>query len=310
MNVLFLLTPKKNVLFLTIDMSVSMALDQLKNVRYSSVPLLDTDGHFVGTITEGDLLWHLENSSNHDQALTKQLVTLKRFRDYKVAKIDTILDDLFLVAINQNYIPIVDDRDYFIGIITRKEIISYFNKMLREYKGIKYNSDNPGLQAILRRRSIRQFKDEVIEKKVIEDIIKAGLVAPSGKNKRPIHIYFVDNKSLLHKFSEFGNSFSVLGKAPYAFFIFGDQIQEDNDFLLNNDASAVTMNLLNAISSFNLGGVWLGAAKHPNSDALVREMLKVDPRYKFMAIVAFGVSDENKDPYSDYDFNRVHLNKW
>ena len=78
MNVIFLLTPKKNVLFLTIDMSVSMALDQLKNVRYSSVPLLDTDGHFIGTITEGDLLWHLENSPNHDQALTKQLKTLKR----------------------------------------------------------------------------------------------------------------------------------------------------------------------------------------------------------------------------------------
>ena len=61
MNVLFLLTPKKNVLFLTLDMSVEAALDLLRTVRYSSVPLLDKDGHYVGTITEGDLLWQFRN---------------------------------------------------------------------------------------------------------------------------------------------------------------------------------------------------------------------------------------------------------
>lgn len=310
MNVLFLLTPKKNVMFLTLDMTVRVALDLLKNVRYSSVPLLNTQGNYVGTITEGDLLWHLENNPNHDLVMEEILKEVKRFRDYKIAKIDTSLDDLFMVAINQNYIPIVDDRNFFIGIITRREIISYFNSLLKEYKGIKYNSDNPGLVAMLRRRSIRQFKQDVIEPKVIDDILKAGLVAPSGRNKRPIHIMLVNNPELLAQFALKGNSFTMLGKAPYAFFIFGDTLQEDNEFILINDASAVTMNLLNAISSFNLGGVWLGAAKKSDSDPFVRELLNVPPRYRFLSLIGFGVSDENKDPYKDYDLDRVHKHKW
>ena len=144
MNVLFLLTPKKNVLFLTLDMDVATALDILKNVRYASVPLLDEEGHYAGTITEGDLLWTLEDNKNDPEVLTKKLKTIKRLRDYKVVRADTALDELYVVAINQNYIPIVDDRDFFIGIVTRKEILMYYNIQIQELKGLKYNSKNPG----------------------------------------------------------------------------------------------------------------------------------------------------------------------
>ena len=310
MNVLFLLTPKKNVLFLTLDMSVEAALDLLKNVRYSSVPLLDKDGHYVGTITEGDLLWHLETGENRAKDIKVLLKDIRRYRDYKVATIDTSLDDLFIVAINQNYIPITDDRGFFIGIITRKEIITYYNTLLKEYKGVKYNSDNPGLDVLMRRRSIRQFKDEKIEEAVIDSLIEAGLTAPSARNRRPIHIMFSDNKKLFAQLGSESPSFTVLSKAPYAFFIFGDKVQEDNEFLLNNDASAVTTNILNAITSFNLGGVWLGAAKLEENDTLIRRYLKIEDRYRLFAIIAFGVANEIKEPHPNLDHERAHKNNW
>lgn len=310
MNVLFLLTPKKNVLFLTLNMTVEIALDLLKNVRYSSVPLLDEEGHYVGTITEGDLLWHLENSQDKTTARNMKLQMIKRYRDYIVARIDASLDDLFIVAINQNYIPITDDRGFFIGLITRKGIISHYNTLLKEYKGIKYNSANPGLDILMRRRSIRMFKPTLIEDNVIESLIKAGLSAPSARNRRPIHIYFSSDQKLFTRLGEESPAFTVLSKAPYAFFIFGDKIQEDNEFLLNNDASAVTTNILNAITSFNLGGVWLGAAKLEENDKTIRKYLKIEDRYRLFAMIAFGVPDEVKAPNTDFDFDRVHKNKW
>lgn len=310
MNILFLLTPKKNVLFLNNNMSVKQALELLKDIRYSSVPLLDESGYYIGTITEGDLLWHLETAPSRKEGLETTLNAIKRYRDYKVAGIDTMIDELFTVAIGQNYIPIIDDRKFFIGIITRKEIIMYFNTLLKEYKGIKYSSDNPGLDNLLRRRSIRKFKGDRIDQLVIDDIIKAGLSAPSARNKRPVHIFFSDNRNLHQKLFEASASFKLVAEAPYAFFIFGDEALEDNEYLLLTDTSAVTMNLLNAITSFNLGGVWLGAAKLKENRDLVEKTLKIPSRYRLHAVIAFGVADETKGPHDDLDFSLVHQNKW
>lgn len=310
MNILFLLTPKKNVLFLNVNMRIEDALALLKDVRYSSVPLLDESGYYVGTITEGDLLWHLQNSEDHKKALKVKLGEIHRYRDYKVAGIDTHLDELFVVAISQNYIPIIDDRQFFIGIITRREIISYYNTLLKEYKGIKYNSDNPALDVLYRRRSIRKFSQEKIDEAIIDDIIKAGLLAPSARHKRPINILFSDDQVKFRNLFAKSASFKLLNEAPYALFIFGDMTLEDNEFLLNNNASATTMNLLNAITSFNLGGVWLGAAKQASNAELVSTLFNVPAKQKLYAIIAFGVADEVKEVRDDIDFSLVHKNKW
>ena len=40
------------------------------------------------------------------------------------------MDELLSVAVNQNFVPVVDDRGMFIGIVTRQDIMRYF---VREY---------------------------------------------------------------------------------------------------------------------------------------------------------------------------------
>lgn len=310
MNILFLLTPKKNVLFLTIDMTVGKALSLLKDIRYSSVPVLDRDGYYVGSITEGDLLWHIENSDNVIDPKSEKLKKIVRYRDYKVASINIDVEKLFDVAISQNYIPIVDDRNFFIGIVTRRAILSHYQKLLQELRGIKYNENNPALKNLLRRRSIRKFKDEKIDMEIIKEIMKAGLAAPSARNRRPIHILLNDIKDTTQMLYENSAAFKLVHDAPYSFYIFGDTESEDSDFFLNNDASAVTMNLLNAISSYNLGGVWLGVARTKENQDLVYKAFKVPARYKLFSVVAFGVADETKDPHDELDDELVHINRW
>ena len=46
-------------------------------------------------------------------------------------------------------------------------------------------------EAISERRSIRRFKDEPLADEVVEKILQAGTLAPSGKNRQPWRFYVV-----------------------------------------------------------------------------------------------------------------------
>ena len=61
MNILFFLTPKQDVAFLYDDFTLRQALEKMEYHRYSSIPMLNRKGEYVGTMTEGDLLWAIKN---------------------------------------------------------------------------------------------------------------------------------------------------------------------------------------------------------------------------------------------------------
>ena len=127
MNVLFFLTPKSQVKFIDDTMSVRQALEVMDYYRYSTIPLLTKDGKLVGTISEGDLLFYLKNHpfkelSDFDD---HKVLEVKRHKDYLPIKVDIEMSDLISNAINQNFVPVIDDQMNFIGIVTRKSIINY-----------------------------------------------------------------------------------------------------------------------------------------------------------------------------------------
>lgn len=127
MNVLFFLTPKSQVKFIDDTMSVRQALEVMDYYRYSTIPLLTKDGKLVGTISEGDLLFYLKNHpfkelSDFDD---HKVLEVKRHKDYLPIKVDIEMSDLISNAVNQNFVPVIDDQMNFIGIITRKSIINY-----------------------------------------------------------------------------------------------------------------------------------------------------------------------------------------
>lgn len=127
MNVLFFLTPKSQVKFIDDTMSVRQALEVMDYYRYSTIPLLTKDGKLVGTISEGDLLFYLKNHpfkelSDFDD---HKVLEVKRHKDYLPIKVDIEMNDLISNAVNQNFVPVIDDQMNFIGIVTRKSIINY-----------------------------------------------------------------------------------------------------------------------------------------------------------------------------------------
>ena len=129
-NVLFFITPKSQTTYLTSDFSIRQALEKIKYHRYTSVPIIDKFGKYVGTITEGDLLWFIiENNILDIKKLEEiKLSDVKRNRDNFAVNVSSKVSDLFSIITNQNFVPIVDDSNVFIGIITRKSVIKYLQE--------------------------------------------------------------------------------------------------------------------------------------------------------------------------------------
>ncbi|MCI9164242.1 MAG: CBS domain-containing protein [Lachnospiraceae bacterium] len=128
MNILFFITPKSEVACVYEEDSLRQALERMEFHQYSSVPMLNRNGEYVGTLTEGDLLWGIKNQYNLNlrEAESIPVTTIHRRMDNLPVNAKADMEDLIDKALNQNFVPVVDDRGYFIGIITRKDIIRYF----------------------------------------------------------------------------------------------------------------------------------------------------------------------------------------
>lgn len=132
MKIAFFLLPKKEVAYLQAGCTMRQALEKMEYHRHSAVPLIDAAGKYVGTITEGDLLWKLKNTpglsfEGTEKVLIKDIPL--RFENRPV-KVDANVDDLFLLAVTQNFVPVVDDDGVFIGIVRRREIFEYYAELL------------------------------------------------------------------------------------------------------------------------------------------------------------------------------------
>ena len=127
MNVLFLLTPKANCTYIYEDYTVRQALERMEAGRYASIPILKRSGEYIGTITEGDLLWAIKNiyMMNMKDAETHPVMEVPRRKDYQTVPVTTDFPAILRMAVDQNFVPIVDDKDSFIGIVTRQRIMRY-----------------------------------------------------------------------------------------------------------------------------------------------------------------------------------------
>lgn len=131
-NILFFLTPKALCAFLYDDYTIRQALEKMESVGYSALPILNKRGEYRGTLTEGDLLWAMKNMCYMDirQAESRRIMEIDRRKDYLSVRVTTTMQDLVHRASAQNFVPVVDDKDTFIGLVTRRAIIQYCEQQL------------------------------------------------------------------------------------------------------------------------------------------------------------------------------------
>ncbi len=128
MNILFFLTPKSDVAYINEDDTLRQALEKMEYHKYAAVPIISRTGRYVGTLTEGDLLWGIKNQFNLDLKSAEKIpvTAIRRRSDNRPVRAGEDMEDLIGKALNQNFVPVLDDQKSFIGIITRKDIIKYF----------------------------------------------------------------------------------------------------------------------------------------------------------------------------------------
>lgn len=134
MNIASFLLPKVEVAYLHDQMTIRQGLEKLRRSGYSAIPVVDDEDRYVGVVSEGDFLWNILEHNEDINQITKKGLEKLTLRDIiqsgkiKAVCIDTNMEQLLGQAQNQNFVPVVDDRSVFIGIITRSDIIKYFVK--------------------------------------------------------------------------------------------------------------------------------------------------------------------------------------
>ena len=134
MNIAYFLLPKSRIAYLYDDFTFRQGLEKMRNRGYTAIPVITRDGRYAGTVSEGDFLWRLLSQEDARRPLPMKELEDLRIRDirnvdaYPPVRITVTMDALLESAMNQNFIPVIDDLDNFIGIVTRRDIISYLAK--------------------------------------------------------------------------------------------------------------------------------------------------------------------------------------
>ena len=129
MNILFFLTPKEDVAHVDEDDTMRQVLEKMEHHGYTAIPVLDPGERYIGCLSDSDILRHVLEAGTTD---------LKEHEKYRIKDIlrrdfcpplgiQADIDEVTDALLRQNFVPIVDDRNYLCGIVTRRSLIMYYS---------------------------------------------------------------------------------------------------------------------------------------------------------------------------------------
>lgn len=166
------------------------------------------------------------------------------------------------------------------------------------------------MDLIMKRRSIRKYSDDPIDKGTIENILDAADAAPCARGLRSWHFIVIDDRSILDRIPDFHRYSKMVLGAPLVILVCGDASVEPNEGYWVQNCSAATENILLAATSKGLGSVWLGIYPRKNRMDGVLSLISLPDHIIPFSIVVLGRSLEKKEQHGGYDPSRVHWNKW
>lgn len=166
------------------------------------------------------------------------------------------------------------------------------------------------LEAIITRRSIRKFEEKPVPQKLVDQLLKAGMFAPSAKNYRPWHFIVVDERAKLDELSNLHPSAKMLKTASLAILVCGDRNLDPMDGYLAINTSAATQNILLAAHELGLGTVWIGVYPREERVAEMVQYFKLPENILPVNLIAIGWPGEEKPVPERYEPEKVHFNKW
>jgi nitroreductase len=166
------------------------------------------------------------------------------------------------------------------------------------------------MDAIFTRRSIRKYLPDPVSRDMIENLLRAGMSAPSAGDEQPWHFIIIDRRDLLERISEMHPYARMLKGAPAALLICADpNAPKFKDFWVQ-ECSAASENMLLAAHDQGLGAVWIGVYPAEKLVTGIRELLNIPEHMIPFSAIAIGYPAEEKSGRSRYEVSRVHDNSW
>ena len=201
-----------------------------------------------------------------------------------------------------------------IVILAMRVSVNLSNKIMSGTNYIQKN-DSIGvvMNNIMTRTSIRAYIDKSIEEEKVEQILRAGMAAPTAGNKQPWNFVVVTDKNILKAVPLKLEYAKQVASAPLAIVVCGDLNKtfdgEGQEYWVQ-DLSAASQNILLASHSLGLGAVWCGV--YPISERVnyIKDLLSLPDNIIPLNIIAIGYPNQNPLPKNKWNNNLIHYNKW
>jgi nitroreductase len=164
------------------------------------------------------------------------------------------------------------------------------------------------IEAILSRRSIRKYTDQKISAKLVRELLRAAMSAPSANNSQPWHFVVIEDRQILDRIPAFHAYSSMLYFAPMALAVCGDS--QASSLYWVQDCSAATENILLAAHASGLGAVWLGIYPIKERVHSLQELLALPENVIPLSLISLGYPAVSKPPEDRFIPARVHRNQW
>ena len=172
------------------------------------------------------------------------------------------------------------------------------------------HSENPVIEAIIKRRSIRCYAGRDVDKSAIKLLLKSAMYAPSARNEQPWHFIVIDSRELMNRIMKVHPYASMLSEASVAILVCGDEKLELSKGYWPVDCAAATQNLLLAAYSLGLGAVWLGVYPRRERQDGIREIFRLPSHVHPFSLISVGYPAEEKAVPERYKEERIRWNCW
>jgi nitroreductase len=168
------------------------------------------------------------------------------------------------------------------------------------------------LSLIHNRKSVRHFQSGDVKKEDLQEMIKAGMAAPTARDLRPWQFLVITEKEILQKLADELPYAKMLHDVPAAIVVMGDATVKSpsgQSYWLQ-DTCAATENILLAAEALGLGAVW--TALYPYEDRMdpVVEACKIPEHLVPLNIIPVGIPEGTDKPKDKWEPEKIHWNAW
>lgn len=170
------------------------------------------------------------------------------------------------------------------------------------------DSSNQTLETIFNRKSVRKYTERPVEKEKLETLVRAGMAAPSSRDRRPWEFVIVTDRDLLDKMGDGLPLARMLKETKQAIIVCGDTVKSENAWQL--DCSAAAQNILLAAESMGLGAVWTAAYPYPERMKIIQDALQLPEHILPLTVIPLGYPTGIEKPKDKYNKKQIHYNGW